>query len=98
MRVQILPKQTEVYVDGEYAGLAGQFDGLFKQLRTTPASHRITFHLDGFRTVTEDVNVAENSTFKIHRMMDKLRPGELSAPVPDALARGAESAGTINRH
>ena len=33
VRVQVAPKQTEVFVDGFYAGTAGDFDGVFKRLK-----------------------------------------------------------------
>src|SRR3954447_10948038 len=36
VRVEVTPKQTEVYVDGYFAGVADDFDGVFKRLHTTP--------------------------------------------------------------
>lgn len=84
VRVQVAPKQTEVYVDGYYAGTADEFDGVFKRLHTTPGGHAITLHLDGYRTVTQSIYVAPDSTVKMQDTMDKLGPGEVSAapPVP----------------
>jgi hypothetical protein len=80
--VQVAPKQTEVYVDGYYAGTADEFDGVFKRLHTTPGGHAITLHLEGYRTVTESIYVAPDSTVKMQDTMDKLGPGEVSAPPP----------------
>ncbi len=82
VKVEVVPKQTEVFVDGYYAGTAGEFDGIFKHLHTTPGGHAITLYLDGYRTITEGVYVRPDSTFKMKDTMDKLAAGEVSAPPP----------------
>jgi PEGA domain len=82
IRTEVTPKDAEVYVDGYYAGHAADFDGVFKRLHVGPGGHSITFHLEGFRTVTEDVYVRPDSTFKMHTAMERLAAGETSAPVP----------------
>ena len=82
VRVEVEPKQTEVYVDGYYAGVADDFDGVFKRLHTTPGGHAITLHLEGYRTVTENIYVRPDSTYKVRDTMDKLAAGEVSAPPP----------------
>jgi hypothetical protein len=87
VRVEVVPKQTEVYVDGFFAGVAGDFDGVFQRLHTAPGGHAITLHLDGYRTVTENVYVRPDSTFKIHESMDRLAAGDVSAPPPAPTSR-----------
>ena len=82
VRVEVVPKQAEVFVDGFYAGTAGDFDGVFKRLHTTPGGHAITLYLEGYRTVTENVYVRPDSTFKMRDTMDKLSAGETSTPPP----------------
>ncbi len=79
---RVAPKQTEVFVDGFYAGTAGDFGGMFKRLHTTPGGHAITPHLEGYKTVTQNIYVRPGSTFKIQDTMDRLAAGEVSAPVP----------------
>ena len=76
------PKQAEVYVDGFYAGLADEFDGVFKRLHTTPGGHAITLHLEGYRTVTENIYASPDSTFKLRDTMEKLAAGETSEAPP----------------
>lgn len=82
VRVEVTPKQAEVYVDGFYAGVADDFDGVFKRLHTTPGGHAITLHLEGYRTVTENLYLSPESTFKLHDTMDKLAAGETSEAPP----------------
>jgi hypothetical protein len=82
VKTEVTPKQTEVYVDGYFAGVAGDFDGAFEHLRTSPGGHAITLRLDGYRTVTENIYVRPDSTYKLKESMARLAPGETSAPVP----------------
>lgn len=84
IRTEVKPKDAEVYVDGYYAGRVSDFDGALQRLHVTPGGHSITFHLDGFRTVTQDVYVRPDSTLKMSDSMLPLAPGQNSAPVPAA--------------
>ena len=82
VRVEVTPKQAEVYVDGYYAGVADDFDGAFKHLHTTPGGHAITLHLEGYRTVTQNVYVPPDTTFKLRDTMEKLAAGQASEQPP----------------
>lgn len=82
VRVQVTPKQTRVYVDGYYAGVADDFDGVFQRLHVRPGGHAITLYLDGYRTITENIYVRPDTTTKLSETMEKLPAGETSAPVP----------------
>jgi PEGA domain len=75
VRVEVVPKQTEVFVDGYFAGTAGK-------VRTTPGGHAITLFLPGYRTVTQNIYVAPASTVKMQDTMVRLTAGEVSAPPP----------------
>lgn len=87
IRVQATPKDAGVYVDGYYAGVASDFDGVFKRLQTSPGGHAITLHLEGYRTVTQNVYVRPGSAFKLHETLDTLAAGEASAPPPRPVRR-----------
>ena len=82
MKTKITPKQAEVYIDGYYEGVADDFDGAFQGLHTSPGGHAVTLHLDGYRTVTQNIYVRPGSTYKLNATMEKLAPGEVSEPVP----------------
>jgi hypothetical protein len=81
-RMEVTPKQARVYVDGDYAGAAGDFDGFLKRLPTSPGAHAVTLYLDGYRTVTKNVYVGPGATYKLRETMDKLTAGEASTPPP----------------
>src|SRR5215813_460432 len=46
VRVLATPKQAEVYVDGYYAGIVDDFNGVFQRLHVAPGDHAITLHLE----------------------------------------------------
>ena len=78
VRVEGVPKETEVFVDGYFAGTAGT-------VATTPGGHAITLYLPGYRTVTQNIYVRPDSTFKMNGVMDKLPAGEVSTPPPSTV-------------
>jgi len=82
VRLEVKPKDAEVYVDGYYAGVVDDFDGTFQRLHVPPGEHDITLYLDGYRTATQHVRLTADKTFKIKYAMEKLAPGEQSEPRP----------------
>jgi hypothetical protein len=76
VRVEVKPKEAEVFVDGYYAGIVDDYDGVFQRLRVTPGQHEIELYLDGYRTVRQKVYLPVNDTFKIKYTMERLGPGE----------------------
>jgi hypothetical protein len=82
VRIEVTPKEAEVYVDGYYAGIVDDFDGVFQRLHTRPGAHEIELYLDGFRTVKQNVYLPVNDTFKIKYTMERLAAGEQPEPRP----------------
>lgn len=81
VHVQVTPKElrdTAVYVDGFYAGIVDDFDGVFQSLPLPPGGHVITLYRDGYRTVRHNVYLARGTSFSIKEAMVALRPGERS--------------------
>jgi len=58
-------------VDGYYAGIVDDFDGLFQRLHVSPGRHEITLKLEGYQTHRMKVYVGSGSTLKIHYEMQK---------------------------
>jgi PEGA domain-containing protein len=88
-RIQVTPKEAEVYVDGYRAGRVDDFDGTFQRLHVAPGPHELTLFLPGYRTITEKVYVGEGSTIKVRETMARLAPGETSERPPAPPARTA---------
>jgi hypothetical protein len=86
-RLQVTPKDAEVYVDGYRAGHVDDYDGTFQRLNVEPGPHEVTLFLSGYRTTTERLYFAEGSTLKLRQNLEKLAPGESSVPPPKAPPR-----------
>jgi hypothetical protein len=69
IRLMVDKEKAKVYVDGYYAGIVDDFDGLFQRLYVTPGRHDITVKLEGYQTERFDVYVQEGSTVKIQHDM-----------------------------
>jgi hypothetical protein len=80
VRVKGVHNVTEVFVDGYLAGTAGT-------VSKTPGGHAITLFLAGYRTITQNVYVRPDSTFKMNDTIEKLGAGEVSAPPPSPAPR-----------
>jgi hypothetical protein len=81
VRVLVEPTDTRVYVDGYYAGVVDDFDGIFQRLNVAPGRHDISLRLDGHRTQNFKVYVPYDQTIKIHHEMVRGAPGEVSEQV-----------------
>ena len=82
VRIQVTPKEAEVYVDGYRAGLVDDFDGFTQRLRLPPGGHVIEFYLDGYKPVTHTMLFEPGDTYQIRDAMEPLAPGEASPPRP----------------
>ena len=67
--LNVRPKKTEVWVDGEYVGTAGRFDGYPGHLWLGDGRHELIFYNQGFETVRREVNVLEGVVLDIHHDM-----------------------------
>ena len=72
LRLQVQPAQTEVFVDGYYAGPSKEFDGLFERLRLESGEHDIELYLQGYKSVHQKIYLQPDETFRIRHTMQAL--------------------------
>jgi len=82
IRLDVEPRDAEVYVDGYYAGVVDDFDGVFQRLRVTPGQHEIVIYRDGYRSIRQQVFANPNGSRKITEKMERLAAGEPNEPKP----------------
>ena len=82
IRLDVSPRQAQVFVDGYAAGIVDEFDGIFQRLRLEPGGHDITLYLPGYRTVTESLYLRPGADQRIRLEMERLSAGEVSEPPP----------------
>lgn len=59
------PEAAQVYVDGESAGLAADFDGSERALAVSPGRHVVELKIDGTSILRQDIYVGDGTLFKI---------------------------------
>jgi hypothetical protein len=89
LRLLVEPREARVYVDGYYAGIVDDFDGIFQRLNLSPGRHEIALKLEGFRTYRVRVYVPLDQTVKIHHRMDpgsgsEIDEATVGVPLDDA--------------
>jgi hypothetical protein len=62
VRLKVKPRDAEVYVDGYYAGIVDDFDGIWQRLRLDDGGHRIEIRKPGLQPLTFDVMVQPGRT------------------------------------
>lgn len=82
LRVQVTPRDAELFVDNYYAGTVDDFDGLFQRLHVEPGAHDITLWREGYRAVRQRIYIQPTGTFRLRYMMVPLGAGEIAEPRP----------------
>ena len=74
VRLDLRPRDAEVYVDGYFAGLVDDFDGRFERLTLEVGPHRIEIVAPGFVPRAFDVYVDPDRTIDVHGDLVFARP------------------------
>jgi hypothetical protein len=91
-RIEITPREAEVYVDGYLVGTVDDFDGWLQRLHVPYGEHEIQIYLKGYRTIREKVLFRPGATLKLSSVMEPLPAGEAQDPRP-APAEGVRQSG-----
>ncbi|OFW06623.1 MAG: hypothetical protein A3H96_13250 [Acidobacteria bacterium RIFCSPLOWO2_02_FULL_67_36] len=89
LRIQVTPRQAEVYVDGYLVGTVDDFDGVLQRLRVPYGEHEIEIYLEGFRTIRERMLFRPGESYHIRQTMQPLN-GQPPEPRPAPRAGGPE--------
>jgi hypothetical protein len=90
IRFQVTPRQTEVFIDGYYAGVVDDFDGFFQRLRLPPGQYGIELYLAGYRSAQQKILVQPGATFRVRHTMEPLKPGDTPDPRPVPEQKGSQ--------
>jgi hypothetical protein len=72
IRLKIKPRDAQVFVDGFYAGIVDDFDGIFQHLRAQAGPHRIEVKAEGYETLSFDVEIRPYQTIKYEGELQRL--------------------------
>ena len=91
LRLQVSPREAEVFVDGYYAGTVDDFDGTFQRLHVVPGDHDLELFLPGHRSYQQKVYLQPGKTFNVRHEMESLAPGDAEPVRPAAKAPPAST-------
>ena len=57
LRLQVFPRNAQVFVDGYYAGTVDDYDGMFQALKLEAGPYQIRISAPGFEDLTFDVRI-----------------------------------------
>lgn len=86
----VSPEDAAVFIDGDYVGIADNFDGFPRYLTVTPGRHTVTFKFDGYRTWTRTIRVPAGGITRLKfeltvgEGVDEGEPGEFASEEEDA--------------
>jgi hypothetical protein len=66
VRIVDAPRDAQVFVDGYYAGIVDDYDGVFQRLNLEIGPHRIEIEAPGFPRVAFDVRIEPGQTITYH--------------------------------
>ena len=82
IRLEVKPREAQVYVDGQYAGIVDDFDGMFQRLHVAAGDHEVVLYLKGYRTVRQNLHLTPGGDYRVRYTMEPLKAGEANEPPP----------------
>jgi hypothetical protein len=70
--LKVTPKEAEVFVDGYFAGIVDDFDGVFQRLHIETGPHHIELRADGYEPLSVEVNIQPGRTLTYKGELKKL--------------------------
>ncbi|HSE40795.1 MAG TPA: PEGA domain-containing protein, partial [Acidobacteriota bacterium] len=84
VRTEIKPDESKVYLDGDYVGVADDFNSWYQRMNVEPGRHRLVFRLQGFQPYVMTLRVLPGEDYHIkHEMIpgdDALPESEMRLP------------------
>lgn len=77
VKLKVTPERAAVFVDGQFAGTANQFQGVGRAMLIAPGKHHIKIGLVGYQPFDTDVTLSPNQKFTIKT--DLVEGGALQA-------------------
>jgi len=81
-RLQVQPRDAQVYVDGYFVGDVDNFDGWAQRLYVEPGPREVAIYRTGQKTYRQKVLFRPGATVNIQHVMQPLAPGESEEPPP----------------
>jgi hypothetical protein len=79
VKIEVNPSRAAVFLDGQFIGHVGEFQGAGRGLLVAPGEHRIKVALPGYKTFETDINPLANQKVEVKTELQK----SSDDPLPD---------------
>lgn len=86
-RIEVKPRNAQVYLDGYYVGVVDEFDGVFQRLDLRPGEHELTVYLPGHRSYTQRTLFRPGEGYHFKAILEPLPAGAPPEPQPQPSGR-----------
>ncbi len=66
VRIVDAPRDAQVFVDGYYAGVVDDYDGVFQRLNVEAGEHHVEIEAEGYSLIAFDILVRPGQTITYH--------------------------------
>jgi hypothetical protein len=81
-RIEVKPRNAQVYLDGYYVGVVDQFDGVFQRLDLPTGEHELTVYLPGYRSYRQKTLFRPGEGYHFKAILEPQAAGEAAEPHP----------------
>lgn len=89
-RIEVKPRNAQVFLDGYYVGLVDEFDGVFQRLDLPTGDHEISVYLPGYRTYRQRTLFRPGENYHFKAILEPLAPGTAAEPQPQPVPNAAD--------
>ncbi len=89
LKIEVDPPRAAVFVDGEFVGHVGEFEGRLRGMLIAPGMHKIKIALPGYRTFESDIEALPHQKVEVKTRLVK-SDGPLEAPLVQTNAGNAK--------
>jgi len=90
-RLEVRPREAQVFIDGYFVGAVDDFDGWAQRLYVAPGEHELAIYLKGHRTYRQSVLFRPGATLRLEHVLQPLAPGDPEEPRPEPDRTAARS-------
>ena len=92
-RLEIKPRNAQVYLDGYYVGVVNDFDGAWQRLDLPSGDHEITVYLQGYQTYRQRTFFRPGQDYHFKAILEPLAAGVTQEPPPQPPQQPPPAAG-----
>ena len=74
LRLDVTPKDAQVYVDGYYVGIVDDFNGRYQRISLAPGPHHVELRATGYELLAFDVNIEPRQTVDYRGNLTRSKP------------------------